>query len=262
MTTKINFMKQLVILISACWLYVSALAQTSSLCISTDKTTSLVFPFTIRHVDRGTKDILVKQVKEADNILLVKASEKNFSETNLSVITDDGSVYTFTVNYEEKPLTWVYNVPMNKKATMAIYANGILDNPKTIIGIKDTKWDMTAKVIGIYIKESVIYYQVELNNESPIDYDIDMLRFYISDKRKSRRTAAQENELKPLHITGNCIQVKANQKSTIVVALEKFTIPDAKYLAIQVMEKNGGRHLSMKVGNKKIMQAITLPDLR
>jgi len=48
----------------------------------------------------------------------------------------------------------------------------------------------------------------------------------------------------------------------LVIALEKFTIPDAKFLAIQIMEKNGGSHLSMKIGNKKIMQAIPLPDLK
>ncbi|MEO6136947.1 MAG: hypothetical protein ABIP35_17465 [Ginsengibacter sp.] len=52
-------MKRLVCLICGCWLLVSAIAQTSSFTISTDKTTSLVFPFPIRHVDRGTKDILV-----------------------------------------------------------------------------------------------------------------------------------------------------------------------------------------------------------
>jgi Neuraminidase (sialidase) len=96
-------MKRLVCLICGCWLVVSAMAQISSLGISMDKTTSLVFPFSIRHVDRGTKDILVQQVKEADNILLVKAGAKNFSETNLSVVTEDGSVYSFVINYEEKP---------------------------------------------------------------------------------------------------------------------------------------------------------------
>lgn len=255
-------MKRFVCLIGVCWLLVSAMAQTSSLSISTDKTTSLVFPFSIRHVDRGTKDILVQQVKEADNILLVKASAKNFSETNLSVVTEDGSVYSFLINYEEKPATWVYNLPENKKASMATYANSILDNPKTINGMKDKKWDMIAKVIGIYIKENILYYQLELSNESPIDYDIDLLRFYIKDKKKSKRTAIQETELKPLCIVGNRTQVQANQQNILVVALEKFTIPDAKYLTIQVMEKNGGRHLALKVSNKKIIQAITLPDLK
>jgi conjugative transposon TraN protein len=255
-------MKRLVCLICGCWLFVSAMAQTSALCISTDKTTSLVFPFSIRHVDRGTKDILVQQVKEADNILLVKAAAKNFSETNLSVVTEDGSVYSFVINYEEKPAVWIYNLPENKKATMATYANGILDNPPTIKGIKDTKWNMGAKVIGIYIKEAVIYYQVELKNESPIDYDIDILRFYIRDKKKGKRTAVQENELKPLYVAGNIVQVKAFNQNVIVVALDKFTIPDAKFLAVQIMEKNGGRHLMMKINNNKILQAVTLPDVK
>ena len=255
-------MKRLVCLICGCWIFVSAMAQTSSLFITTDKTTSLVFPFSIRHVDRGTKDSLVQQVKEADNILLVKAFAKSFSETNLSVITDDGNVYTFVVNYQEKPATWVYNLPVNKKATITTYATGILDNPGTMKGIKDKKWDMVSKVIGIYIKENTIYYQIEISNESRIDYEIDMLRFYIRDKKKGKRTAIQENELKPLQIAGNQTQVKAHQKNILVVALEKFTIPDSKFLFVQIMEKNGGRHLSMKVKNKKVMKAIPLPDLK
>jgi hypothetical protein len=49
---------------------------------------------------------------------------------------------------------------------------------------------------------------------------------------------------------------------SFAIALEKFTIPDAKFLAIQIMEKNGGRHLFMKVNNRKIIRAIPLPDLK
>jgi Domain of unknown function (DUF4138) len=89
-------MKRLVCMMCSSWLVVSAIAQTS-LYIATDKTTSLVFPFSILHVDRGSKDILVQPVQEAENILLVKAGLKDFPETNLSVFTSDGSVYTFQV---------------------------------------------------------------------------------------------------------------------------------------------------------------------
>ena len=255
-------MKRLVCLICGCWLFISAMAQTSSLYISTDKTTSLVFPFSISHVDRGTKDILVQQVKEADNILLVKASEKNFSETNLSVVTEDGSVYTFVINYEEKPAIWVYHLPEIKKATMATYANAILDNRRTLRGIRDNRWNIDAAVIGTYIKDDIIYYQLRIKNNSPIDYDIEILRFYIRDKKKDKRTAVQENELKPLYVSGNITQIKSYNQNVIVVALNKFTIPDKKFMGIQIMEKNGGRHLMMKLNNKDILKAIPLPDLK
>lgn len=255
-------MKQFLCLAGAIGLVVSSFSQTPSLSITTNKTTSLIFPFTIKHVDRGTRDILVQQVKEADNILLVKASGKDFPETNLTVITGDGSVYNFSVDYENKPLLFVYNLPVQSSASLATYANAILNTPWTMHGISASKWDMQVKISGIYIKENAIFYQLELDNQSPIDYDIDFIRFYIRDKKKSKRTAIQENELTPLYVAGNIKQVKAYQKNTLVVALEKFTIPVAKYLAIQIMEKNGGRHLSMKVNNRKIMQAIQLPDLK
>ena len=255
-------MKRLVCLICGCWLFVSAMAQALALCISTDKTTSLIFPFSIRHVDRGTKDILVQQVKEVDNILLVKASAKNFSETNLSVVTEDGSVYTFVINYEEKPAIWVYNLPENKKASMATYANGILDNQRTLRGVKDNSWNIDAAVIGTYIKEGIIYYQLRIKNNSTVDYDIEVLRFYIRDKKKAKRTAVQENELKPLYVSGNITQVKSFNQNVIVIALDKFTIPDKKFMSVEIMEKNGGRNLLMKLNNKDILKAIPLPDLR
>lgn len=255
-------MKRFVCLMLGCWLFVSGFSQTASLAISRDKTTSLIFPFAIRHVDRGTKDVLVQQVKEADNILLVKAASENFGETNLSVVTDDGSVYSFIVNFDSKPLVWVFHLPANRKQTMATYSNGILDNSRTIHGIKDHGWGIEALISGIYIRENVIYYQVQLTNESPIDYDIDLIRFYIRDKKKGKRTAVQEIDLKPLHISGNTSTVKAKSQNSIVVALDKFTIPDAKYLAVEIMEKNGGRHLQMRVSNRKIIHAIPLPDLR
>lgn len=254
-------MKRFVCLLFVSWLTVSAISQTP-LSITTDKTTSLVFPNNIRHVDRGTKSILAEQVKESPNILLVKAATKGFPETNLSVITDDGSVYTFAVSYESSPSLWVYHLPVNQKANISAYANAILDNRQNAFGIKDKKSGVIARIKGIYIKGDVLYFQLYIMNLSAVDYDIDLLRFYIRDKKKNKRTAVQENNLQPLYVIGNTAKVKAKSNTTIVVALNKFTIPDAKYLAVQIIEKNGGRHLLMKIKNRKIMQSTPLPDLR
>jgi conjugative transposon TraN protein len=131
-----------------------------------------------------------------------------------------------------------------------------------MIGVKDASGDMIARVIGIYIREDVIYYQLDLQNESQIDYDINFLRFYVRDKKKAKRTTVQEAEIAPLYIAGNASGVKAGTHNSIVVALNKFTIPDAKYLAIEIGEKNGGRNLLLKVNNRKILKATSLPDLK
>jgi Domain of unknown function (DUF4138) len=254
-------MKRFVCLVFAALMFVSSIAQTS-LCVTTDKTTSLVFPFAIKYVDRGNQSVLAQQVKDAPTILLVKAAAKDFGETNLSVVTDDGSVYSFDVCYNVHPGVLVYYLPINNKATTAMYANAILDNKKSVKKINDHKGETDAEVIGIYVKNDVMFYQVRINNNSPIDYTIDLIRFYIRDKKKSKRTAVQDIDLKPLHTVGNITNVKSNNTSTMVFALEKFTIPDAKYMVLQINEKNGGRHFSIRIKNKKIMKAIVLPDYK
>ncbi|MDB5277925.1 MAG: traN [Ferruginibacter sp.] len=253
-------MKKLATLLIACTILSLSRAQTIQ--VTMDKTTSLIFPFSILHIDRGSRDVLVQPVKEAGNILLIKAATAEFIPTNISVVTSDGSVYSLPVVFTAEPAVTVYQLPAQKSSSVETYAGGILDNPITIHGIKDSRWDMLARVNGIYLKDDVMYYQLVLTNVSPVDYDIDLLRFYIRDKHNGRRTAVQENELKPLYLAGNTTQVKANGHSAIVAALQKFTIPDGKYLAVELMEKNGGRNLKMKVWNRKIMKAMILPDLK
>src|SRR6187401_1585934 len=75
----------------------------SNLTITCNKTTNLIFPANVQSVDRGSKDILVQQPKGVENIVQVKADKPNFSQTNLSVITVDGSLYSFTVDYTPQP---------------------------------------------------------------------------------------------------------------------------------------------------------------
>ena len=129
-------------------------------------------------------------------------------------------------------------------------------------GVRDNSWNINAAVIGTYIKDDIIYYQLRIKNNSTINYDIEVLRFYIRDKKKGKGIAVQENILKPLYVFGNMAQVKSFNQNIIVVALDKFTIPDKKFMGIQVLEKNGGKHLMIKLNNKDILRVISLPDLK
>jgi hypothetical protein len=251
-------MKQIIVIF--CALINVAIAQ-QPLGVSTDKTTSLIFPFPILHVDRGTQDIITLPVKESDNILLVKAASRAFKETNLSVVTSDGNVYQFTVSYNEKPNELVFRLPASKKASIATYCTSILDNQASMRVKQIKKENIWFRVMGIYVKDDVLYYQLEIHNHSPIDYDIELLKFFIRDKKKGKRTSVQENELIPLYVAGNQTKVKAYNFSVIVVAVDKFTVPDAKFLGIQMMEKNGGRNFNLKVYNNQILKATVLPDL-
>lgn len=251
-------------------------SQTNSLVIEPDyltitcpKTTNLIFPYAITDVDRGSKDILVQKAKKTENILKLKAARKDFEETNLTVITAEGKIYSYIVNYEENPKVLNLQILDGKEESANFCLFSKVVNPEEIIkrceqivsqrkmfyGKRDKRFGMKLQLDGIYIYENVLYYQISLQNKTYINYDIDQFRFFIRDQRKSKRTASQEREVTPIHIHNETTTIGGQSETILVFALPKFTIPDKKYLAIQVMEKFGGRNLKLKIKNRTIVKA-------
>ena len=72
--------------------------------VTFSKTVHVIFPAAIRYVDLWSIDLLAAKADGTENVLRLKAAKQNFrSETNLSVITEDGGYYTFNVKYADEP---------------------------------------------------------------------------------------------------------------------------------------------------------------
>ena len=73
--------------------------------VTYDKTTHIIFPSSVRYVDLGSPNLVAGKADGAENVIRVKAVVRNFrDETNMSVITESGSFYTFNVKYADEPL--------------------------------------------------------------------------------------------------------------------------------------------------------------
>lgn len=237
-----------------------------------NKTTNLIFPYAIKSVDRGSKDVLVQKAKDVENILQVKAGKVNFEETNLTVITADGKLYSYVLDYVNSPsslnIQFAATNDLNPEATFSrgasneamIQANAekVAGKKRTLYAITDKKYGIKLSLNGLFVQNDVMYYQVKIENNSNINYDIDQLRFYIRDQQKSKRTATQELEIKPLYIRNKTKTILGQSEQVLVFALQKFTSPDKKLLTIQLMEKDGGRHLHLSVKNALLMKAALI----
>jgi conjugative transposon TraN protein len=239
------------------------------LSITYSKTTTLIFPFAIKCVDRGSKDVLAQKAKGVENVLYVKAARRAFAETSLSVITSDGNLYTYLVNYAANPNELSIQIKPSEETATSVFlspdainegelkavSGKIATEKRFILRKKDKRYGMNFRLDGLYIKDDALYYQISLSNQTFLDYDIDQLRFFIRDQRKPKRTASQEREIQPLFIHNNILAVHGKSTQVMVFALPRFTIPDGKYLTIQLMEKNGGRNLKLKIYNRQLVQA-------
>jgi conjugative transposon TraN protein len=245
--------------------------------ITFNKTSSIVFPASITSVDRGSRDVLVQKVKGVNNVLQLKAGKINFKETNLTVITSDAKLHHFFVQYSDAPATFTIQamksdvgensepIPILFPSEMtdgelARYAGHILDSPKKRRLKSTSKHDMKLDLAGIYIQGNVMFYELAIANNSNIPFHTDMLQFYVKDKQRVKRTAAQEVIEVPLYHVGNSEVIPGKTTTGIVYALPKFTIPDAKLLTIELTERKGGRHLHLDVHNQMIVKAQPIPE--
>jgi conjugative transposon TraN protein len=238
--------------------------------ISYDKTINLIFPYSIKSVERGSADIMVKNAAGIENVLQVNAAVQDFQKTNLTVITAVGALYSFSMSYQENPAFLnlkvadlaIPSVPIVQFSPEMQYESQLkeiaqrISTKQPFFGKEmDKKNDMKIALDGIYIKEEQLYFQFTLENNSLINYDIDQFRLYIRDAKKTKRTANQEVEIQPTYSYGNLMRIEGKSKQTIVLAIKKFTIPDKKFLKIEMQEQNGGRGLELKVTNKTILKA-------
>jgi len=86
--------------------------------VTYDKTSHLIFPTAIRYVDLGSEYLIAGKAEDAENVLRVKASVRDFEpETNFSVITNDGRFYSFNVYYSSYPEAMSYDLDIPIKLT-------------------------------------------------------------------------------------------------------------------------------------------------
>lgn len=240
--------------------------------ISTDKTTNLIFPYGVTSVDRGNKDILVQKAKGVENILQLKAGVKDFAETNLSVVLADGSLFSFILNYANEPSvlnltlfrkevkdgsTGILTEGKESEAKLKNLTDRALHRKPLFTRPRELKYDIGLQLQGIYIHNEYLVFQLLLENKGEVGYDIEQLRFYIRDKKIAKRTAYQEVEMVPVSSAATRL-IHPHSQQKVVYLLPKFTIPDQKFLYLEIMEKNGGRHLRIKINNKKLLHAQTI----
>ncbi len=241
--------------------------------ISNTKTSNIIFPYAIVSVDRGSAEILAQKATGVENILQVKAAKAGITPSNLSVVTADGKLTTFAVTFSENPSSINLSLDPNAKAResniflpkenvdeaeVRKYTEFVLQNKEYTSSYGKGNSGIVLNLRGLFIKGGILYFQFKVSNWTNIGYDIDQFRFFIRDQRQTNRTASQEIEILPIYVNKVLEHVQGKSYDIIVFALPKFTIPDQKYLAVQMMEKDGGRHVAMKVSSRQILRARPL----
>ena len=249
--------------------------------VTFDKTVHLIFPSGVTYIDLGSSNIIAGKADGAENVVRVKAAVKGFKEeTNFSVITDEGSFYSFIVNYSENPEKLniemkdffhnekLGNQPENSlevhlselgnespQAVQMAMEKIYKTNRKKVKHVNSKKFGIEFLLRGIFSHNGLLFLHTEIKNTTDILFDIDFLVFKIVDKKVAKRMAIQETVIKPVRAYNYLTSINGKKTESTVFAFQKFTIPDKKQLVVELFEKNGGRHQRFVVKNGDLVKA-------
>ncbi|SHJ85641.1 Bacteroides conjugative transposon TraN protein [Tangfeifania diversioriginum] len=249
--------------------------------VTFDKTVHLIFPSGVTYIDLGSSSIIADKADGAENVVRVKAAIKGFKEeTNFSVITDEGSFYSFIVNYSENPeklniemKDFLHNEKLGNEPenSVEVYLSELGNespqavqmamekiyktNRKKVKHVNSKQFGIEFQFRGIFSHNGLLFLHTEIKNTTDIPFDIDFLVFKIVDKRVIKRMAIQETVIEPVRAYNYLTSVKGKEAESTVFTFRKFTIPDKKQLVVELFEKNGGRHQRFVVKNGDLVKA-------
>ena len=256
--------------------------------VTFEKTVHIIFPAPIRYVDLGSSNIIAGKAGSSENILRVKAAVRQFeSETNMAVITEEGSYYTFNIKYADEPEK--LNIEMKDfmhdgiatnrpNNSMEIYLKELgSESPRLVYLINRAIYNSDKRLVkhigskrfgvqyllkGIYSHNNQLYLHTSIKNSSNVAFDIDFVRMKIVDRKVAKQTAIQETVVYPLRAYNFISSVGGNSTERTVFTIDKVTIPNDKQLVIELFEKNGGRNQSFVIQNEDLLRAEEINELK
>lgn len=256
--------------------------------VTFEKTVHIIFPAPIRYVDLGSSNIIAGKAGSSENVLRIKAAIRGFeTETNMAVITEEGSYYTFNIKYADEPEKLniemkdfmhdgiatnrpnnsmeIYLKELGSESPRIVYLinRSIHQNDKRIVKhIGSKRFGIQYLLKGIYSHNGLLYLHTQIKNSTNVPFDIDFIRFKMVDKKMVKQTAVQETVIYPLRAYNFISQVGANQTDRTVFTIDKITIPNDKQLVVELFEKNGGRNQTFVIENDDLIRAEQINELK
>lgn len=207
--------------------------------------------FTLAAYNNQLKVSTAKDAVAYSNLFVVDKVMNTYHITikrgNTSVFTynfDDQRKYTAHVDVNSEEMERCIQELRTKKRN--IYSLGVIEN----------KFELS--MANLYVHEGFMFFIFDLKNKSYIDYDIEFVKCFQRDQKKSKNAIQQETTIEPIYQKDFDTKIKGKSRNRLILGFDKFTIPDDKVFEIEIYERNGGRHIKLTVLNEYILSAEPL----
>ena len=240
------------------------------------KNVALFFPKPIRQGITGSDNFVFTYNREAEQYFgLLQA--KPGKESNLLVVSSNGSVFSYIVKYKnqldqlnyfvltsdtignEKPVAREKSVKNNalvkgkdKDSYYEKICSYLVERKQKIGRLKKRNQDIVLSIENIVFDKEELYFVIQIENKSSLDYDLNFLDFGIETRKKGKKKSSQTIYQEPVFRYSMPARIIEGETERLVYVLPKFSLGDDRRVILELNEENGGRNIELKVPHKYI----------
>ncbi|SDR99087.1 protein of unknown function [Gillisia sp. Hel1_33_143] len=273
-------MKNSVLIIAVICISAFAKAQTTkvldTIYANDTKNVALFFPEPIRQGITGSDNFVFTYNREKEQYFgLLQA--KPGKESNLLVVNKYGSIFSYIVRYKKQLSKLNYFIPLSSsignekpivtESVIAESSEELVDNStyyyqkfcsyllkrKQRIGrIKKRNEGIILTVENIVFDKDELYFVIEIENNSSLDYDLNFLNLSIETRQKGKRKSLQRLYQEPTYKHNLPSKIAESETVRFVYVLPKFSLSNDRRTILELNEKDGERNIEMKLSHRYI----------
>ena len=240
------------------------------------KNVALFFPEPIRQGITGSDNFVFTYNREKEQYFgLLQATPGK--ESNLLVVNRNGSIFSYIVRYKKQLSKLNYFIPLsssigNEKPIVTDsvlvesseelvdnstyyyqkFCSYLLNRKQRIGRIKKRSEGIILTVENIVFDKDELYFVIEIENNSSLDYDLNFLNLSIETRQKGKRKSLQRLYQEPIYKHNLPSKIKENKTARFVYVLPKFSLSDDRRAILELNEKDGERNIEMKLSHRYI----------
>ena len=216
---------------------------------------------------------LIKTLKQYFGLLQAKPGK----ESNLLIINKDGSIFSYIVRYKAELSKLNYFIPMsssignekpkvddsipsstsernmdNRNYYYQKFSSYLLERRQDIGRIKKRNEGIVLSVENIVFDKEELYFVIQIENKSTLDYDLNFLNLSIETRHKGKRKSLQHQYQEPMYKHNLPSKIAESERVRFVYVLPKFSLSNDRRAILELNEKDGERNIELKISHRYV----------
>ena len=269
-----------IILITSLFLFALAQAQThtalDTIYANDTKNVALFFPEPIRQGITGSDNFVFTYNREKEQYFgLLQA--KPGKESNLLVINRNGSIFSYIVRYKKQLSKLNYFIPVsnsignekpivtdsiqvvtseknidNRTYYYQKFCSYLLNRNQRVGRIKKRNQDIVLKVENVVFDKEELYFVIQIENNSSMDYDLNFLNLSIETRQTGKKKSLQSLYQEPIYKHYLPSKIAEGKMVRFVYVMPKFSLSDDRRAILELNENDGERNIKLNISHRYI----------